>query len=277
MLQHLAVFQQLLPLLRLDGYYVISDLTGVPDILTRIRPILRSLLPWREADESVTALKPWVRLVVSAYVPMLVPILVLIMTMLIFPAPRVMATAWDCLGIQLERMRGASAAVVVAGGLQTLALVLPAAGTTVSLSRLGKRIVTGLGRWAHGAPPRMAVVGGGSRTRRRACGLHPVAERRLPADRPRRQGHGPQRSAQHQGAPRAGSPRSSQSRRARARSPLPPASRNPRDPRRGRGGPPKPSNGRSEAPDRRRASRTSPGGAGLPPVSRSRRGFGARG
>ena len=160
-LQHLAVFQQLLPLLRLDGYYVISDLTGVPDILTRIRPILRSLLPWRESDESVRALKPWVRVVVSAYVVMLVPILLLILTMIIFSAPRVMATAWDSLGIQLERMRGASAAVVIAGGLQTMALVLPAAGTTVSLSRLGKRIVTGLGRWAHGEPPRMAVVGVG--------------------------------------------------------------------------------------------------------------------
>ena len=160
-LQHLAVFQQLLPLLRLDGYYVISDLTGVPDILTRIRPILRSLLPWREADQSVKDLKPWVRVVVSAYVVMLVPILLLILTMIIFSAPRVMATAWDSLGIQLDRMRGASAAVVIAGGLQTMALVLPAAGTTVSLSRLGKRILTGLVGWAKGQPPRMAVVGVG--------------------------------------------------------------------------------------------------------------------
>jgi putative peptide zinc metalloprotease protein len=43
-LQHLAVLQQLIPILRLDGYYVISDLTGVPDILTRIKPILLSLI-----------------------------------------------------------------------------------------------------------------------------------------------------------------------------------------------------------------------------------------
>ena len=43
LLQHLAIVQQLLPFLRLDGYYVISDLTGVPDILTRIGPILKSL------------------------------------------------------------------------------------------------------------------------------------------------------------------------------------------------------------------------------------------
>ena len=31
--QHILLLQQLLPLLRFDGYYVLSDLTGVPDIL----------------------------------------------------------------------------------------------------------------------------------------------------------------------------------------------------------------------------------------------------
>ena len=45
--------QQLLPLLRLDGYYIMSDLTGVPDILTRIRPILRSLVPGRKSEDKV--------------------------------------------------------------------------------------------------------------------------------------------------------------------------------------------------------------------------------
>jgi putative peptide zinc metalloprotease protein len=161
-LQHLAVFQQLLPLLRLDGYYVISDLTGVPDILTRIRPILRSLLPGREADGSVKDLKPWVRVVVSAYVVSLVPILLLILATIIVSAPRVFATAWDSLDMQVDRMRGGlsggGAVLAIAGGLQTLALVLPAAGTTASLSRLGHRIVTGLRRWAKGRPPRVAIV-----------------------------------------------------------------------------------------------------------------------
>ena len=39
-LQNVAILQQSLPLLRLDGYYIVSDLTGVPDILARIRPVL---------------------------------------------------------------------------------------------------------------------------------------------------------------------------------------------------------------------------------------------
>ena len=40
--QHTIVLQQLMPLLRFDGYYVVSDLTGVPDILSRIKPIFAS-------------------------------------------------------------------------------------------------------------------------------------------------------------------------------------------------------------------------------------------
>jgi putative peptide zinc metalloprotease protein len=164
-LQHLAVLQQLLPVLRLDGYYVISDLTGVPDILTRIRPILRSLVPGREADQSVKELKPWVRVMVSAYVVALVPILLMILTMVIISAPRVFATAWDSLGMQIDRMRGGlsggRALPVISGGLRTMALVLPAAGTTASLTRLGRGVLTGLGRWARGRPPRMAAMGVG--------------------------------------------------------------------------------------------------------------------
>jgi putative peptide zinc metalloprotease protein len=66
LVQNFAILQQLLPLLRLDGYYIISDLTGVPDMLSRIKPVLRSLIPRREADPRVTELKPWVRAAVTA-------------------------------------------------------------------------------------------------------------------------------------------------------------------------------------------------------------------
>ena len=64
-----------MPFLRLDGYYIVSDLTGVPDILSRIKPVLSSLLPWRKADDRVTELKPWVRVVVTGYIVILVPVL----------------------------------------------------------------------------------------------------------------------------------------------------------------------------------------------------------
>ena len=37
--------RQLAPMLRFDGYHVLADLTGVPDLYPRIGPTLRGLLP----------------------------------------------------------------------------------------------------------------------------------------------------------------------------------------------------------------------------------------
>ena len=106
--QHMIAFQQLLPLLRFDGYYVLSDLTGVPDILGRIKPIFRSLVPWRKAEPAVTELKPWVRVAVTAYLLVLVPALVFLLGSMVMAAPRVLATTYDSLGLQLDRLQQAS-------------------------------------------------------------------------------------------------------------------------------------------------------------------------
>ena len=49
--QHMQIFQQFLPFLRLDGYYILSDLTGVPDMFARLKPTLKSAIPGQEADK----------------------------------------------------------------------------------------------------------------------------------------------------------------------------------------------------------------------------------
>src|SRR3954462_3316418 len=74
-LQAFAIVQQSLPFLRLGGYYIVSHLTRVPGMLSRIRPVLASLAPWRAPDDRVTELKPWVRVVVTAYVLVVVPVI----------------------------------------------------------------------------------------------------------------------------------------------------------------------------------------------------------
>ena len=39
---HLEMLEQLLPFVRFDGYFILSDLVGVPDLFARVAPILRS-------------------------------------------------------------------------------------------------------------------------------------------------------------------------------------------------------------------------------------------
>jgi putative peptide zinc metalloprotease protein len=94
-IEHLEIAHQLLPVIRLDGYYVVSDLTGVPDLFARIGPVLRGLLFWKPPDPSVTALKGWVRAAVRAWVLVVVPLLVLELLMVLIHLPRILATAWD--------------------------------------------------------------------------------------------------------------------------------------------------------------------------------------
>ena len=52
--QVLQMVRQLAPMLRFDGYHVLADVTGVPDLYQRIGPMLRGLLPgrWRRPRRS---------------------------------------------------------------------------------------------------------------------------------------------------------------------------------------------------------------------------------
>jgi putative peptide zinc metalloprotease protein len=158
LVQHMQIFQQLLPFLRLDGYYILSDLTGVPDLFARIKPTLQSAVPGRDADDSVEQLKPWVRRVTLAWVFFLIPVLLLIFGMMIFNAPRMLATAWDSLGLQLDRIGQGGAANVAMGLVQAAALVLPVLGIGYSVARVAQRMGAGAWSWSEGAPLRRAFV-----------------------------------------------------------------------------------------------------------------------
>ena len=157
--QHVIALQQLLPLLRFDGYYVLTDLTGVPDILSRIKPIFRSLVPRRKPDPQVSALKPWVRVVVTAYLMTLVPLLLFLFTWVVIGAPRLVATVHDSFGLQLDRIREAAGlAEATLGVVDVGILVLPVAATALSVSRAGRALGRGLTSWSRGSIPRRIVA-----------------------------------------------------------------------------------------------------------------------
>src|SRR5205085_417100 len=103
-LEHLEIFHQLLPFIRLDGYYIVTDLTGVPDLFTRVKPILKSLVPWRRSDPRVTELKPWTRVAATLWVLIVIPVILFNLAMLAYGFPRIAATAWDSGAKQLARL-----------------------------------------------------------------------------------------------------------------------------------------------------------------------------
>jgi putative peptide zinc metalloprotease protein len=161
-LQHLEMLHQFLPFLRMDGYYIISDLTGVPDMFQRIRPTLASILPWKKTDDSVKELKPWVRMATTAYVLTLVPVLLLVFGFMLVSMPRLVATAWDSFFVQWDKISDSFAAGQVVGGVagsvQAVFLVLPLAGLGMTFLQAGKRSLTGAWRWSEGSAARRGVV-----------------------------------------------------------------------------------------------------------------------
>jgi putative peptide zinc metalloprotease protein len=156
--QHLQILQQFLPFLRLDGYYILSDLTGVPDMFARIKPTLKSAVPGKETDERVEVLKPWVRVVTTAWVLLLIPVLLFVFGVLIFNAPRMVATAWDSLLLQKDKISDGTGLEIVSGLIQSVALVLPLGGMTYTFTKGGKRLATGAWSWSEDAPLRRALV-----------------------------------------------------------------------------------------------------------------------
>jgi putative peptide zinc metalloprotease protein len=160
--QHMIVLQQLLPLLRFDGYYVLSDLTGVPDILSRVKPIFRSLVRGRRREPKVAELKPWVRVVVTVYLLLLIPALGFMITSIVMSAPRTFATAYDSFGLQLDRVHGSQGwAELGVGAFRIAALVMPLGAMALSVSRTAKMGLRGIGRWSSESVVRRAVAVGG--------------------------------------------------------------------------------------------------------------------
>jgi putative peptide zinc metalloprotease protein len=73
------ILYQLVPYVRLDGYWALADLTGIPDLFSQMRPFLKSILPHSgPRDVARPQLQPWVKLVFGLYTLLVIPTLILL-------------------------------------------------------------------------------------------------------------------------------------------------------------------------------------------------------
>jgi putative peptide zinc metalloprotease protein len=152
--QILQMVRQLMPLVRFDGYHILADATGVPDLFQRIKPTLLALLPWRKTDPEARLLKPWARAVVTVWVLVTVPLLLFSMATMVLTLPRVLGTAWDN-GLKQQAMlsHSLSAGDFADAAVRVIAiacLALPVLGILYILLRLVRQLATGLWRKTRG-------------------------------------------------------------------------------------------------------------------------------
>jgi putative peptide zinc metalloprotease protein len=161
--QLLQMVRQLAPMVRFDGYHVLADLTGVPDLYARIGPILLSLWPGRRTDPRVAALRRGPRVVVTAWVLCIVPLLAFTLVMMVLALPRVLGTAWAALGRQSHALAvdwaGGDALGVTVRVLAVVAIALPVLGSLLLLARLVRTTSATVWRRTAGHPGRRIVAG----------------------------------------------------------------------------------------------------------------------
>ena len=139
---HLEMLEQLLPFVRFDGYFILSDLVGVPDLFARIVPILRSAADWAanratrrgRPDPRVAGLRRHARIVVTGWVMCVLPLLLAGFGYLLLRLPAIDRSLWRAASVQAHLMTAA------VGGHRYATAAVAAVGAAllgVSLAGLG--------------------------------------------------------------------------------------------------------------------------------------------
>ncbi len=160
--QLLQMARQLVPFVRFDGYHILADITGVPDLFHHIGPTLHALLPSRRRTAGASALRPWARTIVVAWVAAVVPLLMSMLVLMVVALPRIAGTAADSIGLQwaaLEANRDDAAEVAVSL-LRILMLGLPVFGIIYILARLVRRTTRRVWLTTAGRPALRVTAGG---------------------------------------------------------------------------------------------------------------------
>jgi putative peptide zinc metalloprotease protein len=160
---HLEMLEQLMPFVRFDGYFILSDLIGVPDLFARIAPVLRSAVSTGRRDPRVTGLRRSARSMVTAWVLCVIPLLTFSIGYLVLYLPAIDRALWRSASLQAHLMTAAvhghryAMAAVDAVGIALVTLSL--AGSLYVVAGLARRLTALARRWSAGRPARRLLAG----------------------------------------------------------------------------------------------------------------------
>ncbi|MET8813639.1 hypothetical protein ABZW47_16690 [Streptomyces sp. NPDC004549] len=163
-LTHFEVLEQLMPVVRLDGYYILGDLAGVPDLFGRIKPVLLDMVPGRRRRTGAGAhdLNRPARITVTAWVLAVIPVLAAETAYVLWNLPRLLTTALrslahQCTGTYAAFADGRPGAGIV-GVIGTLMLLCPLAGGIYLGCRIGVRLARAALRATRDQPAKRLIL-----------------------------------------------------------------------------------------------------------------------
>jgi putative peptide zinc metalloprotease protein len=153
LLINLEIISQFLPLVRLDGYWMLADLTGIPDFFSQMGPFLRSVRPVPGLKGSkLPSLKPWVAAVFAFYITATVPLLAYLFFLMVRGLPRFLATTRDAFLAQTRLFSivwsQGDLFIMVLSVLQMLLLALPVLGTLYILYSVSRIPIMAVWDWS---------------------------------------------------------------------------------------------------------------------------------
>jgi putative peptide zinc metalloprotease protein len=161
---HLEMLEQLLPFVRFDGYFILSDLVGVPDLFARVIPILKSALPAGRRDPRVIGLRRRVRIVVTGWVACVIPLLTVGLGFLLLRLPQIDRALWRAASRQAHLMTTAAGghhyAAAAVGAVGVALLSLPLVGSLYVVAGLARRGAAAGLRWSADRPARSLLAAG---------------------------------------------------------------------------------------------------------------------
>ncbi|MEA2662291.1 MAG: putative peptide zinc metalloprotease protein, partial [Chloroflexota bacterium] len=134
----LEIIHQLLPFVRLDGYWALADMLGIPDFFSQITAFVRSIIPFHlGGGRKMPRLRWWAKVAFGLYIVIVVPLLAVMVFLMIKGFPRVVATAFDAAGKLFGQMGEALGKgdflLVAAIVLQLVFIALPTIGIAIIL------------------------------------------------------------------------------------------------------------------------------------------------
>jgi putative peptide zinc metalloprotease protein len=159
-LQVLQMVKQLSPVIRADGYHILSDATGVPDLFSHMGPTMRRLLPGRRHEPS--ALTGRARLLVTLWVLIVVPVLFSLSLGAILLLPKLATSAWDSGRVIVTAIpHDASHGKILDLGasiVRLLALLLPVLGSLLVTQKIVRTMGGKARKWSAGSPARRTIA-----------------------------------------------------------------------------------------------------------------------
>jgi putative peptide zinc metalloprotease protein len=151
-LMEIGAIQQLLPLVRLDGYWILSDILGVPDLFSHLKTHVEAIRATRKGHFYTRVLRKGPARAFTIYALTIMPLMMFFIGMLLWRAPHLLASALGAEKQWVDKLVGAANAGnevgLVTASLQGLLLLLGPLAITLSLSLFLNRTVKSLRKWA---------------------------------------------------------------------------------------------------------------------------------